>query len=305
MTAFLVRRLALAAFLILAVDAMTFLMVSIVPADPARLILGIHATASAVAELRHTMGLDQPLWTQYGLFLWHGLHGNLGFSYAQEEPVGGLIAAAWPRTAILAILAVAAELAIGVPIGLMLTSRRHPALASVLENVTLVLMSVPLFWVGLILLYVFAFKLGWFPLAGGGILGYVLPAVSVGLTGSATYARLLMATLAEVREADHVRTARAKGVGETAVLLRHIARVGLLPFVTQLGADLGNLMGGLVVLESVFSIVGVGNLAYTAISQSDIPVIESVTLVTTAAIIVLNVVVDLVYAFLDPRVVYN
>jgi len=280
-------------------------MVSIVPADPARLILGIHATASAVTELRKTMGLNQPLWTQYGQFLWRSLHGNFGFSYAQEEPVGGLIAAAWPRTAILAVFAVIAELAIGVPVGLMLTSQRHPRLAAVLENITLLLMSVPLFWVGLTLLYVFAFKLGWFPLSGGGLAAYVLPAVAVGLTGSATYARLLMVTLGEVRESDHVRTARAKGVPERGVLLRHIARVGLLPFVTQLGADLGNLMGGLVVLESVFGIVGIGNLAYTGISQSDIPVIESVTLVTTAVIIFLNLLVDLLYAVLDPRIVYT
>jgi peptide/nickel transport system permease protein len=305
MTAYLVRRIAVAILLILAVDALTFLMISLVPADPARLILGIHASAASVAQLRRQMGLNLPLWEQYARFLWNGIHGNLGFSYALEEPVGRMIAAAWPHTAVLAVLAVAAELVVGVPVGLMLASQRHPTLASLLENLTLIAMSVPLFWVGLILLYLFAFKLGWFPLTATGLSGYILPAVTVGLTGSATYARLLMVSLAEVNTSDHVRTARAKGLSESRVLLRHVARVGLLPFVTQLGADLGNLMGGLVVLESVFGIVGVGNLAYSAISQSDIPMIESVTLVTTAVIIFLNVVVDVLYAALDPRIVYS
>lgn len=300
MTAYIVRRLAQAIALVLAVDILTFLMVSIVPANPARVILGIHATHAAVAALDHTMGLDRPLWVQYGRFLWNSLHGNLGFSFALHEPVGRMIALTWPRTGLLAVLAVTAELVIGIPVGLLLASRRRPLLASVLENLSLLAMSVPLFWVGSVLLYVFAFKLGWFPLTGA----YALAALSVGLTGSAVYARLLMVTLAEVREMDHVRTARAKGVGELAVLLRHVARVGLLPTLTQLGADFGNLMGGLVVLETVFGIQGMGNLAYSAISQSDIPTIESVTLVATAVIILLNVVVDVLYAVLDPRIVY-
>lgn len=300
LAAYIIRRLAQALVLILAVDILTFLMVSIVPADPARVILGIHATKAAVAALDRTMGLDRPLWVQYGRFLWSGLRGNLGFSYALHEPVGRMLALTWPRTALLAILAVAAELVIGIPIGLLLASRRWPLLASVLENLSLLAMSVPLFWVGSIMLYVFAFRFGWFPLTGA----YALAALAVGVTGSAVYARLLMVTLAEVRDMDHVRTAYAKGVSEFGVLWRHVARVGLLPTITQLGADFGNLMGGLVVLETVFGIQGMGSLAYAAISQSDIPIIESVTLVTTAVIILLNVVVDLLYAVLDPRIVY-
>lgn len=286
--------------MVLAVDILTFLMVSIVPANPAQVILGIHATKAAVAALDRTMGLNRPLWVQYGRFLWNSLHGDLGFSYALHEPVGRMIAITWPHTALLAVLAIVAELLIGVPVGLLLASRRLPVLAAVLENITLVAMSVPLFWVGSILLYVLAFRLGWFPLTGA----YVPAALAVGVTGSAVYARLLFATLIEVREMDHVRTARAKGVGEFGVLLRHVARVGLLPTLTQLGADFGNLMGGLVVLETVFGIQGIGNLAFSAISQSDIPTIESVTLVATAVIILLNVVVDVLYAVLDPRIVY-
>jgi peptide/nickel transport system permease protein len=304
-TAYIVRRLGWALILILGVDALTFLMTVLVPTDPARVILGIHATKQAVAALRRDLGLNLPVYVQFGRFLWRGLHGNLGYSYALDEPVGGLIAAAWPRTAVLALCSVACELLIGVPLGILLAGARRPAVAAVLENLTMVGMSVPLFWVASMLLYLFAFRFGWFPLGGYSAGGVVLPAVAIGITGSAVYARLLSVTLAEVRTSDHVRTARAKGLSEQRVMLRHVVRVGLLPFITQLGSDLGNLMGGIVVLESVFSIVGLGNLAYSAISVSDIPVIEAVTLVTAAVIILLNLVVDIAYAALDPRIVYT
>lgn len=293
----------------LGVALITFVIAYLIPADPARMILGPHASPATVAALHRELGLDRPLWTQFGIYLEHLLAGNLGISYYYSQPVSTLL---WPhagRTALLAVACIIAELVIGVPIGVLAAAKRHTIVDRLLMVGSLIGVSLPTFFVGVVLLYELAFIHGWFPLGGyAGPLAlayYVLPALTIGITGAAFYSRLLRASILEVVGSDFIRTARSKGLSERQVLFRHVIPNALIPFVTQIGLDLGNFMGGLIVIETVFGWPGVGTLTYTSIQNLDEPTIIGVTIFAAVAVTLANLLVDLLYATLDPRISYR
>ncbi len=308
-TAYIVRRVGYVILTVFGIALITFVITYLVPTDPARLILGPHATPQSLATLDRQLGLDEPIWTQFGLYLWHLLHGNLGTSYYYGVSVSTLL---WPhagRTATLAVACVIAELVLGMPIGVLAAIKRRTLVDRALMVVSLVGVSLPTFFVGVLLLYEFAYIHRWLPLGGySGPLGlsyYILPALTVGITGAAFYSRLLRASILDVIGSDFVRTARAKGLSNARILFGHILPNALIPFVTQIGLDLGSFLGGLIVIEAVFAWPGLGTLTYTSIQNVDEPTIIGVTIFAAVAVTVANLLVDLLYAALDPRISYS
>jgi peptide/nickel transport system permease protein len=303
MLVYVVRRLLWGLLVLFGVSLITFVTAFAVPADPARLIGGIHATRAALANIRHVYGLDQPLPVQYLHYMQHVLHGDLGHSYALSESVLPAILARLPATAVLALAGLLCELVIGLPVGVLaaLHARRTPDRLGIL--LTLVGFSIPPFVLGNLLLLVFAFKTSVFPLGGNGsATSIVLPAVTLGLGGAAWYSRLLRGTLLDVLHTDYIRTARAKGLSWRRVVLRHALRNAIGPVVTQIGLDLGYFLGGVVVVESVFAWPGVGQLAYNAISDDDINVVMGTVLVAAVFVVLANILADVAQAWIDPRI---
>ncbi|WP_410813356.1 ABC transporter permease [Micromonospora sp. 067-2] len=306
MARFLLRRLPQAIVVLLGVLTLAFFMTHVVPGDPARLIAGPNASAATVASIHHQLGLDRGLGYQYWTYLVQVLHGDLGTSYAlQGTSVGDAIARALPVSAAVALLGVLWEVLLGVPAGIIAAYRPKGLLDRATTLATLVGLSAPPFWLGLLLLYALAFKSNVFPLSGyeSPYLNYlVLPSFTLGLGGAAWYARLTRTNMLEALRSPYVQMARAKGMPERAVLLRHCLRNVLTPLLTMLGMDLGYFLGGVVVIESVFGLPGVGKLTFDAIGTLDIPMITGAVLFAAFFIVVMNLLVDLAYAAIDPRV---
>jgi ABC-type dipeptide/oligopeptide/nickel transport system permease component len=309
MFAYIVRRLGLAVLTVLGVIIVTFVVGYLLPANPARAILGAHASAQAVANLDRQLGLNLPVWDQFWIYFKRLAVGNLGVSYYFDMSENALL---WPhaaKTAALAVAAVLAELVVGLPVGVLSAVKRGTIWDRMIMVVSLVGYSVPVFWLGVLLLYEFGqvhpvLPLGTFD-GYFNVKYYILPAFTIGLTGASVYARLLRTSLIELANQDFVRTARAKGMTETAVLLRHMLPNALIPFVTQLGLDLGTFMGGLIIVEQVFAWPGLGYLTVQSIANLDIPTILAVATFAAIAIVVVNIIVDLTYALLDPRITYS
>jgi peptide/nickel transport system permease protein len=303
----LLRRIAWTIAVVWFVVTATFVMTAAIPADPAKALLGPHATPDAVERVRAHYCLDRGLARQYGCWLDHVAHGDLGESYRSKRAVTAIIAdRIWP-TAQLALAAIALQLLIGVPLGVVAATRRGrwPDLGANL--VGLIGQSAPPFFVGTVLLYVFAYRWGWFPLGGYGAGGWdrlahlVLPATTLAAAGVAYYARVMRSELIDVLREDYVRTARAKGLPERVVIGRHALRNALGPLVTLIGLDLGVLLGGAVVIELIFAWPGLGREILQATLEVDIPLIVGVVLITAVAIAVANLVVDLAAPWIDPR----
>ncbi len=305
MGSYLVRRAIWTIVTIWAILTVTYFIAYLVPSDPARLIAGQHASAATLASIRRALGLYHPLWYRYIVYANQFIHGNLGYDYIMRRTVAGMVLQAAPFTLYLAIVAVFFELMIGIPIGIVAAVKRYSFIDNFLRFLSIVGISMPTYWVGSMLLMLVGFKLGWLPLGGVSPAGVILPALSVGITGSAFYARILRSSTLETMRMDYVRTARAKGAGEALVLFKHTIRNSLIPVVTYLGLDLGGLLGGLIVTEYIFNWSGLGFLLNTAIGQDDGALIMGVTLFSASGIVIMNFVVDVVYAFLDPRVSYS
>jgi peptide/nickel transport system permease protein len=303
MVNYLAQRVLQTILILLGIAAITFLLLYMVPADPAVQIAGRSATSQTVANIRRELGLDQPLLTQFLRYLGGLLHGDLGRSYAQKTDVMTLIAARLPATITLMIAGIAAELAIGVTFGVIAAVRRDSLLDRAVMIASFTTISAPQFLVALLLLYVFAATLGWFPMSGFGSASHViLPALTLGILGAGWYARIVRSTMIDVLNQDYVRTAKAKGVAPARVVLRHALPNALLPVVAMIGIDIGQFMAGLVVVEAVFGWPGIGQLAWQAIQQIDIPIIMGVTLVSAFAIVLGNLLADLIAPFIDPRI---
>lgn len=303
MAAYLARRLLASALILLGVSAITFCLLYALPADPVRQIAGRSATAQTVENIRAQLGLDQPLAVQYGRYLWNLLHGDLGRSYLQRSEVSTLIMARLPATLLLMAGAIACELALGLTMGVVAAVRRGSATDQGLMIVSFAGVSAPQFVVGLLLLYVFAVRLGWVPIGGYGSASHlILPSITLGITGAGWYSRMMRSSMIEVLGQDFVRTARAKGLSRLRVVARHALPNAILPIVAMIGIDIGVFMGGIVVVESVFGWPGIGQLAWQAIQRVDIPIIMGVTLVSAIAIVLGNLLADLVTPFIDPRI---
>ena len=299
---YLARRVAASLLILLGVVTITFLLIYIFPADPVAQIAGPHATPDVVASIRKEIGLDRPLPEQYLTYVANLLHGDLGRSYKQKSLVGELVMSRLPATLLLMLGAIFFELLIGIPLGILAAARRGKIDRGIMI-MAFAGVSAPQFVVGLILLYVFAYVIGWFPLSGfGGISHLILPALTLGIGGGGWYARVLRSNLLEVMRQDYIRTARAKGLAESKVVLIHALRNAILPAVAMVGLDIGTFMGGAVVVETVFGWPGIGQLAWQAIQVVDTPIIMGVTLVAAIAIVIGNLLADLVTPLIDPRV---
>jgi ABC-type dipeptide/oligopeptide/nickel transport system permease component len=306
MTAWLARRLAQMIVVVLGVVTLAFLLAYIVPGDPARLVAGPNASPQAVASIARQLGLDNSLWSQYVTFLGRLGHGNLGTSFALEgRSVSSEIVRALPVTLVLAIGGVLWEIVLGIPIGIAAAYRPRGVLDRVSTLGALVGLSAPPFWLGLMLLYFLAYKLSLFPLSGTGhpfIWYLILPSFTLGVGGAAWYSRMVRTTMLGVLRSPYIEFARLKGMPERTILLRHALRHVLTPVITMLGMDLGYFLGGVLIIESVFGLPGVGQLAYNAIGTLDIPMITGTVLLAALFMVVMSFVVDVTYTVVDPRV---
>ncbi len=303
MIAYLGRRLIQSILILLGISIITFALLYLLPADPVRQIAGRSATPATVESIRRQLGLDQPFLVQYGRYLWSLLHGDLGRSYIQRSEVAQLIVSRLPATLLLMVGAIVCELLIGITMGLVAAVRRGSATDQSLMVASFVGVSAPQFVVGLLLLYVFAVRLSWFPIGGYGTFSHlVLPSLTVGILGAGWYARMMRSSMIDVLRQDYIRTARAKGLARGAILIRHALPNAVLPIIAMIGIDVGILMGGIVVVESVFGWPGIGQLVWQAIQRVDIPIIMGVTLVSAFAIVFGNLLADTIAPFIDPRI---
>jgi peptide/nickel transport system permease protein len=303
MTVYLIRRLLWSAVVLFGVAVITFVLRYIVPADPARIIGGIHATPQALTAIRHQYGFDRPLWQQFVDYIVRLARGDLGPSLSLGIDVGPALLARVPFTIELAVAGLLVELIIGIPLGVISALRRGTLADRASMFAALCGLSTPSFWLGPVLLSLFAVHWAIFPAGGADSAGaLVLPAFTLGLAGAAWYSRLIRSSMLDVIGSDYIRTARAKGLGWSSVMRKHAMRNALTPVVTQIGLDMAYFLGGVIVVESVFGWPGIGQLAALAISNDDPNLIMGAVLVGAVAVVLANLIVDITYVILDPRV---
>ena len=303
MLTYLGKRLAASLLILWGVSVVTFCLTFMIPADPVAMIAGRNSTPQVREQIRHQLGLDRPIAEQYALYLGRLVKGDLGTSYARKSDVGQLIASRLPPTLLLMLGAIIVELLIGIPAGIYAATRRGRMGDKTAMTLSFLSVSTPQFVLGLTLLYVFAYLLSWFPLGGYGSLSHlILPALTLGLAGGGWYSRMMRSSMIEVLRNDYIRTARAKGMSEWRVILKHGLRNAILPIIAMIGLDVGIFMSGVVVVENVFGWPGVGQLMWQAIQSLDIPVIMGVTIVAACFIVLGNLISDLIAPLIDPRI---
>jgi ABC-type dipeptide/oligopeptide/nickel transport system permease component len=301
---YLARRALGALWALIGVAVVVFLILHLT-GDPATVMMPPEATRAEIDAFRHAEGFDRPLIVQFAWFAASAAHGDLGLSLRHQEPAMGLALERLPATIVLAGTAFLIVALIGVPAGVLSALRPHTWIDYAARVVALVGQSAPTYWIGLMLILLFAVRLGWFPASGiGDWRNLVLPAATLGFFSTAKIMRLTRAAMLEVLEADYLRTARAKGLTFVRVALGHGLRNAWLPIVTQLGVELGTLLSGAIITETVFAWPGVGRLAVQAVFERDFPVVEAVVLLAAGIFVLLNLAVDLLYAVLDPRIRY-
>jgi len=303
MVRYVLSRLLQAIPTLLLISFLTFIMGYLAPGDPIRMILGEHSDPQTVAQVRHELGLDQPWYVQYGRFVWSAVKGDFGISLYNRRPVGDVIRESFPATATLAVLAILLAIAVGIPAGII-AAVFHNRLPDRLSMAGVVLgISVPNFVLATLLILLVSVRLGWLPVAGWGAPEYlVLPVLVLAARPSASIARFTRTSMLEVLQQDYIRTARAKGVPERAVILKHALPNALLPVVTVIGNAFGYLLTGSFIVETVFAVPGVGYKSIEAILRRDYPVIQATTLLFAFLFIAVNLFVDILYTRLDPRV---
>jgi peptide/nickel transport system permease protein len=303
MTAYLVSRTSQVILVLFIVSLTTFTISYLIPADPAAEIAGPKARPETIERIRQRLALDQPLHVQYGRYLWRLLHGDLGESYYLRVPVIQLFRQRLGATVQLAILGVLFELLMGIPVGIISAVKSRTWIDRATMIGALVGVSAPRFWLGIILLYLLGFKLSLVPLGGYGTLRHaILPAFTLGVAGAAWYARMLRSSMLDILSADYIRTAHGKGLPRSLVLLRHAFPNAIQPVITMIGMDLGYYLGGVIVIESVFSWPGIGKELWFAIQNLDIPVITGGVTLAALAVVLMNFVADMVNAAIDPRI---
>lgn len=280
-----------------------FVLVQLAPGDPAITVAGENATAQQVAEIRRQLGFDRPLLVQYWNWLTDALHGDLGTSLTTREDVVGSIGRTLPTTLQLVAGGLAVAVVLGVVAGVASARRANTAVDALVSSAAAAGAAMPSFWLGLVLVSVFALRLGWFPATGlVDVTGLVLPSIALGIAGGAEIARQLRAALIEVLGSAHVRTLRAKGLPERRVVWRHAMKSAAVPLVTVIGLQVSRFLGATVVVEAVFGISGIGSLVVHAAQNRDYPVVEGVVIVLAVIVVLTNVVVDVSYRLFDPRI---
>jgi peptide/nickel transport system permease protein len=306
---YVVKRLGVAIPTLLGATILIFLLIHLVPGDPALVYLGPDALPRDVVTLRTHLGLDQPLAIQYWLYITHALRGDLGRSFYYKEDIARLVFGTLPNTVELTAAALLASLLLALPLGIAAALRPHSAVDYASTTFAVAGVAIPVFWLAIMLIFLFAVELKWLPASGRGGPVYtlpgvehlVLPALALGLGLTASTARLTRSSMLEVLDEEYIRTARAKGLRATTVTIRHALRNALIPIVTNVSLQVGLLLGGAFLTETVFSWPGVGRLAVDAMVRRDYPLLQGVLLVTIVFFILVNLVVDLLYPLIDPR----
>lgn len=302
MAQYVVRRLLLALLVVFGVSVISFGM-TFPSGDPATALAGDNWTRQQIDEFRHELGFDRPWYVQYWAFLTHALRGDFGESLRQHRPAMSLLAERMPATLQLTGAAFLLSVSLSIPIGVLSATRRNSWYDRVAMLFALVGQSMPVFWVGTMLILIFGVKLHWLPIAGaGGVSHLILPTVTLGIFSIARNARVVRSSMLDVLGFDYVRTARAKGLRDARVLMGHAFKNALLPIVTLFGLDIGYLLSGAVVTETIFAWPGVGRLTVDAVLGKDLPLVEAAVIVLAAVFVLINLLVDLVYGYLDPRV---
>jgi peptide/nickel transport system permease protein len=305
MRSYVLRRLGWTVVVVWCIVTVTFTATQLSPVDPARAFVGGRATTAQLEQTRRDLGLDRSLPVQYARYVSHVVRGDLGQSIATGASVGESLVDRAPRTALLAIAALILQVVIGVPLGILAALRHRQLTDRFVLAGSLIGVVVPSFVLGFLLLYVFAYKLSWFPLGGTDRpSAIVLPALTLGLAGAGWYARMTRAAFLEIRSTEYVRLARAKGLPARLVVGRHMLRNAASPLITMGALDLGVFVGGVLVIERVFAWPGIGDQAWRAISVNDVPLILGTVLTVALAVTLLNLIADVVNAFIDPRIRY-
>jgi peptide/nickel transport system permease protein len=311
---YVARRVGALAVTLLFVSLLVFVVVRVLPGDPALIILGLEANAESVARVRQALGLDQPVPVQYAQWVGRALRGDLGRSIQYDLPVGALILSRLTVTLPLTLLAAGFMIAAAIPLGVFAATRHRRWGDYLTMTLSQLGVAVPGFWAGLLLILLFSVRLGWVQSGGfdgwgegiaRGLRSLLLPAIALGLFQFAVLARTTRSAVLEVLREEYVKTARAKGVAERRVLFRHALRNALIPVVTVAGVQLGQLLAGSIILESVFYLPGLGRLTLAAISARDLPVVQGVVLFVASMIVTVNAAVDILYGLLDPRIRYG
>ena len=319
MTSYIIRRLLIGLVVIFLVTLIVFFVIRLLPGDPLIIYLGQQATSGSITsvqldELRHQYGLDRPLIVQYGRYMNDLFHGNLGTSIYYHENISHLLAEKLPITMTLGLTAFVLSTIVGIIMGVVAAIRRGTWIDTLVTTLSNIGITIPVFWLGLLLVYIFGLKLGWLPIAGyvspfshfvEGIKTMVMPVFCLGLTGLAGTARQTRSSMLEVVRQDYIRTAWSKGLTERIVILRHALKISMIPVVTLMGIGIGLVIGGSVLVETVFAIPGLGRLLTQSIFAQDYTVIQSGTLVISAIIVVANLIVDISYGWIDPRIRYE
>lgn len=316
---FLARRLVQAIIIVLLTVAVNFSIIHLAPGSAVDVLAGQAGGANPdyIAQLRHQFGLDQPLYVQFAEYFWNVLHFNLGYSFEYSTSVFALIVARLPATLILMLSSIGIAFIAGIALGVAAARRRNSPIDTIITIASLLLYATPLFLLGLMLILLFTLKLGWLPSSGmetigatGGIIGHmldvihhlILPMVTLSMFYVATYSQLMRAAMLDVYDMNFVRTARAKGLSPRRIAYRHVARNAILPLVTAAGTQVGYLFGGAVVVEVVFGWPGLGRLAFDAVFQRDNTLLLGILFLSSVAVVVMNLILDLLYAWLDPRI---
>ena len=301
---FIGGRIAMGVLTIFVASVAVTLLIHLVPGDPVQIMYAQSqgTTPEQLEEIRHNLGLDRPIYIQYINYVGKLLHGDLGHTIRGNQPVLDVILQRLPNTIVLAFAAMAIATLIGLPIGFFAAYMRGTLVDTGLMVTAIAGVSIPHFWLGLILLFFFSVELGWLPVSGTGPLNLVLPAVTLGLSNAAVVARMTRSAMIEVMRQDFVRTAESKGLPKAIVLNRHVLRAGLVPVITMMGLQFSFMMGGAIVVENIFAWNGVGRMAVEAIFQRDYPVIQGFILTFAVVVVCVSILLDAVYAFVDPRI---
>ena len=311
MTRFIVRRILQMFPVLFFVSVIIFALINLVPGDAARLFLGEEAPPEALAALRHQLGLDRPLYVQYLRWVGGMLHGDFGHSFKDNRPVLPTLLQKVPATGELTAAALLIAWTVAIPAGVLAAWRQRSAIDYSASAAALAGLSVPNFWLGIMMIYLFAVTLRWLPASGftpllqdpgRNLRAIAMPAFVLGIVLAAVVMRQLRSSMLEVLSADYVRTANAKGLGNHAVLVRHAMRNAVIPVITVMGIQLGTLLGGAVITETIFALPGLGRLAVESIYGRDYPMLEGVVIFSALAILVINLLVDIVYSLVDPRI---
>lgn len=303
---YIARRLLLTIPVVVGVSLLVFSMIRLIPGDPARAMAGVNATPEFIEQTRLRLGLDQPLYVQYGQFAVSLLRGDLGNSVFSGRPVTQEIGERFPRTLLLATVALLISTTLGITAGVISATRRNSIFDNVSMFLALVGVAAPVFWMALMLQLLFSVQLRWLPATGIGTVAHiVLPAITLGMSSAALMARITRSSMLDVLRQEYITTARSKGLIERVVVNKHALKNALIPVVTVLGLQFGTLLGGAVLTETVFSWPGVGRLLVDSILRRDYPVVQGTVMLLAFTFVIINLVVDVLYAVLDPRIHYQ